>query len=419
MNSTSSGESANKQPPGLDFVTSSIAVVGSVTLSLLAGAGVVKALPEFLDNKVCDHTALKGEKQDARNCLKDRSGQIALVGFGIEPKLLNQVAHDGEVALRTSSGGLIDVKFIQMQVPEEASALLDVTVLKNEKHCIEEQMLAKRAESILGLKDYTAVVAVTRFRSCAPLGGHALGRHADIYGINDPNKAGYYSYNLAHEVGHLFGLGHYTAKNCDTIPIEVNHKKIGHDSKVETYLDVEAFLGYCELEEYEMGSTKEIMNAQIAYNDSQSINSDPSKAELNAVQREQLRWPEVALGQNPKGHQITKEWAAINDSAAANGEFSFLNLDRPVKIMQTADGVKVQRQFDQVAFIPSSEVYEPSNGQYYVAPAIMYLIDSQSKAILHTWTNESVGYGTYDFGKQRIETSTDSNGLFKVRVTQK
>lgn len=311
-----------------------------------------------------------------------KHGRIALVGFNVPFAQLQKVAAESTQGIKNASNGEIGLQYFPLEA--STTAMQQVGSREVADNCVDSQSnsyltSAIADETMPELKDYNLVVAVTNQKPCTLNQGGVSdvlkGRHADVYiPYTGPDDAWF---AVAHETGHLLGLGHASEVEC----------RISAGSMLDRQMDSKNFelnTAYfnqkgCIFDEY--GEMDNLMSA--SYPDA------PDVALMNSVQKYALRSVEARAGvevQRPK--RIEKE-VVITAMEASKGQYATLSLDTPVRFTypvpihannDPTSSKFTQITYDKLAFVP--EVVQQKESGHKIYGLSIYLCISNTETAL-------------------------------------
>lgn len=373
---------------------------------------VLRSLPGPVCVRPAETDAARKVRERTRRCQQAQTtGRIALVGFGIEPNLLDRISQGVQKGLPISTAGAITASVEAMPASAKATTLFSREIMGDCIDGADELAAPKAADKAMHLKKDSMVVGLSSLRLCTS-GFKGLaevpGRHAGVFDVKESDEDSVrVDINAAiHEILHLYGLGHAGSMERD------DYTWMVHASEPDSVLDLDRYLANCKYNEYDSSS---VMGYATA--------SSPASILLDAPQRNSLTWPNVVLGDKNASplHKAVNGQFEITASQAANGHFGVVKLDESVSFKY---GDKHEKTFDGIAFVPEIGMFGEEDGQRktYVAGAKIFLVSDGGATTAMLGTVESFGLysGTqtriYRLGSQQLELSFDGSGL-KVSVS--
>lgn len=241
-----------------------------------------------------------GLQVQAQFCLEQRQGgRIAMVGYGLDLTVLEQVEGPLERSIARTTGGSIVMDVVPLAasrsaVAEQAAANGPVNCINdhNNGNTLADPAIAADA-TMPELQDYDLVLAVTKAPSCKPRGGVAQlakGRHMTTYAnaMDQAPDIGRIGKTSLHEFLHQQGLGHFGTFIGDINGDgDYRHLELEEDQddvvvNLGTYLRNGEYVEYAVTSDNPMGGGLD----------------DPESARLSPLQTEALDWPDQALGRD-------------------------------------------------------------------------------------------------------------------------
>jgi hypothetical protein len=155
-------------------------------------------------------------EQAARDCVADRTGKVALVGYQIDMPYLQDIAREAEAEISDGTNGLVRPEIIPLLASPEAVHQLNEANKSCQPDVIERNG-ASIADATMDLDSYAHVVSLVGTTRCdgATIGlAHSPknGRYADIELKKSslypkPREDGPDDF-VSHELGHAYGLEH-------------------------------------------------------------------------------------------------------------------------------------------------------------------------------------------------------------------
>lgn len=356
--------------------------VGSAVLNLILwpyNAYTAMNEEQAIPTSVCDITITENRDIDLKNaaqeCLIDRYGKVALVGYGVESmRDLEIAAAEAENTLAEATDWLIRPEIIPVTLSDEARQKFEDT----NPECVGvdiKQSGGYIADKSMDLSEYGHVVSVAAKLGCNEEGRAEINggnapmdygsRYVNVFGQNRmPERYAYtrlieeshdMSDIIAHELGHSYGLGHADKlNNVSTGGYDLLQRtriylwKMGESYVQPEIIDVtppnanltkDEYLGY--------GGMNDLMGRHIG------------KLAPSDAQRWQLTWPERVLGKMPD-HQIVINGGTklIEKPTDKNHDFAVLKLDEQAVFTHWGyDNVLSTNTFDKLVF--SQELDDP------------------------------------------------------------
>lgn len=349
-----------------------------------------------------DPKVMQDIKDDCRSAQVD--GQILLVDFGNNNTRSKVAADAAEKLLAYQTQNILTPDIHVAPASPKAKKQLAVMVKKS-GGCIEDYAAKVAEESMPEIKKYDFVVANSPYSPCESKGGIAepRGRFADIY-----NQAPSDFSTLAHEVGHLYGLGHAdqilkkAGMYQSYFPVNLDG-----DNKVLSLNQYFKPKGY-SYDEY--GDHDNIMgqhNHPLGY-ENQVI--------PNPFHQDLLR---SYSGQPLRGKNIMYNSVTISPQEAKNGVYGIWELNPPIAITFTKEfkrrGVKSKEQqellFEKLAVVPA---YEDKHAPTYKA----YLANTEKGMVADIATfyrggnpDKSNNYSFLSYGEKLLQIRMDYRGM--------
>lgn len=358
-------------------------------------------------------------KLAAQTCLKGRAGLIALVGYGTGPEQLSAEADAIKVAVKSSTGGLVNVTVVPIAAsPESQDALHESTQLSG---CVDKNNLAAEiANEEQGLGKYAAVVALTTLKSCvngiSGMANSLPGRYADVYNVSANSKIAPIAYVATHELLHIYGLGHHgeVIFPNDASPQTLEKKHMTPSGA----LDMNTFLAQCRFAEYSNAATspRDVQGMGFEYEHTKPENNylSPDQATLTPIQRDMLRWPELVLDKNApvKNHHIVDGTVNYSPIEYKNGEFATIDLATPITLTNKSEAEgAAAHTYNKVAFLPGIVLTQNAMGIVEYEPPYIYLINADGASVTKLLSLEIYRHQTFIFGDKLVRTHQDENGF--------
>jgi hypothetical protein len=363
----------------------------------------------------------------AERCLQVmRSGKVLLVDFGAPEGMAKTAAEKLPDTISTYTAGNVTLSFKTVEATPEAKAAYKATL--TDKGCadpkqdpakyggsIADKLMPKQtkgADFVLGLSSEVACRPNT-----AGLANSAKGRYADVY-MGDYKKALANAdpkiresvvrtgrMLTAHELMHLFGLGH-----AGSI------KNSGDDLSATKY-----WLGakLIKLDDYVKGAEYD------AYDDITNVMASGRESNISSGQTNSrldidfLNWPKYATGQaaNP-GRKLQGQEFMFELGATDAGQYASVKLKQPIQMHSASKGKTGEAELSPVKFTDLALVpLIGKNGNYGVD---LVLISGKTIATLGSINPEDPRYNAtsvIELGGIKVEVRTQGKRTFIRQVT--
>ena len=347
-------------------------------------------------------------EQAARECLAERYGKVALVGFGTQSLDLMIAASESERILADGTDDLIKVDIVPIAASEEAITQLEQL---NPDGCIDQNILATVpatiAKETMDLGDYSAVVGVVDMPRCDEKAvgdahvGHQLATAYNVETVrmrgqnflpetSDPADV------IAHEIGHIYRLHHASmleASESMDLDARLLQSGFSPEDAQETIIDLTPPSRQLSSKEYlEYGGYSNLMGRHM------------SGLRLSTAQKWQLQWPERVLGTQPDRQKVVN-WSTVDLEPKLDEErdFAALILNDPVTFTSKDEwGETLTNTFDKLIIEPLPELTNIAN---------VYFATSED---IHTLWLANVHLGTPDFKAQTLKVG---NQIIRVENT--
>lgn len=275
-------------------------------------------------------------RQAAITCFqleKGTSGKKVLVfdvTGGFTPKNLKEISAGAESYLAVSSQGLLtpDIAVQEASAGTKKTAALQDTYAGD--NCAPIDQIAQTPVAVVSAKqprdDFVVVEATEQGNNCEGIAYEPYGVANVFTGVVTrdigQNLVEKIAKTDAHEIAHLFRLGHsgrFTRKTPASI------------------LNLSNYLSEVEYHEYDDPN-----NIMGTYNPTETMTFNP-------VQKAILEWPEVELHKAPpKAQWLGEKWLPISKKKASRGDFALAHLDQSF----SKNGYQDAITFDSFAFLP-------------------------------------------------------------------
>lgn len=340
----------------------------------------------------------------ALDCISDRFGKIAVIGYG-DGLSLDQLAiasADADSILARGTGGLVDVTMVSMLASQSANERFNQLNPECASKDI-EKLGSFIAKDEMNLRDYNYVVSVTDVKQCQ--GGHGLasGDFADVFDVHEDVKPKDFETKdeykdtladvIAHEAGHLYKLGHMSKLEHSSY-----HNLSSNNSGV---IDLSSIISSIKLGAYrEYDGQNNLMGQHT------------NQIEPDAYQAWYLQWPERALKLKPDTHYPIDQKETLVPNSDKSRNFSSLKFSEPLKIVVRQEGLGVREMFyDRLLF-------EQKESRVHVSLVNDNDVATLSLGYIHFSNQESstriIKINTYSV---RIEYQSD-RGIFYTDISK-
>jgi hypothetical protein len=306
-------------------------------------------------------------EQAARDCVADRTGKVALIGYQIDMPYLQDIAREAEAEISDGTNGLVRPEIIPLLASPEAVHQLNEANKSCQPDVIERNG-ASIADATMDLDSYAHVVSLVGTTRCdgATIGlAHSPknGRYADIELKKSslypkPREDGPDDF-VSHELGHAYGLEHSGYLSTTKYGFEIFHSGFTmFGQKVDS-----VSLKPMDNTSISDMSTSDISPPEAVLTDrefleyggkSNIMGSHADKMYANAVQQWQLQWPERVLGTVPDRQQILN-WSTVTleHSKTLDHDFVALMLEKPAVFKrQDVEKKTVTETYQKLVFEP-------------------------------------------------------------------
>ncbi len=279
----------------------------------------------------------------ALDCISDRFGKIAVVGYGDDLSLdrLAIASSDADSILARGTGGLVDVTMIPMLASQSANERFNQLNPECASKDI-EKLGSFIAKDEMDLRDYDYVVGITDTRQCQGGHGVAVGDHVGIFDVHEDVEPKDFETKdeyvdtladvIAHEVGHLYKLGHTS--------------KLEHSSYQNLVSNNNGVIDLSSiLDSIAVGAHK-------TYDGPDNLmGKHTNQIEPNAQQEWYLKWPERALGlESDTQYPITQDERLVPVSDTQKN-FASLKFDEGLGVViEQEDSGKQTIHYDGLLF---------------------------------------------------------------------
>ena len=354
----------------------------------------------------------------AKNCLADRYGKVAVVGYGISMPELIEAADKAMNVLSDGTNGLVRPEIVPVSLTSDAQKKFTEANLTcvRDNH---ENSGSYIADENMDLHEYGHVISFTNEKLCNGFAGgltepYKGSRYINIYNTADiskhesgtPGENNGMSDFIAHELGHAYGMGHadrldlkeggydYFTPRIELISKDYEAAGVVVDLTVPTdILTNQQYLGY--------GGDANLMGRHSSYG-----------IYANDAQQWQLQWPERALHQVSDKQRVLTEGVGVTPGS---GEFVALLLNEPAIFKHAGSGGDISENVFTKLIFESVPGYEDYVNVYFATSDHINTLELGT-IILAEYENETV---TIKVGGQFVQlNSTPSHEVEFTYSTQ-